>query len=263
MSCYFGVLAGLAICEWLFPRRRRTTRRFYRWPANIGVAFVGTIIVRLLAPAGAFGLAIYAEGRGWGLFPIMPLPLWLRILASIVVLDLAIYLQHWLFHHQPLLWQLHRMHHTDLDVDVTTGARFHPVEIMLSFLIKGGVILGIGAPPMSVLVFEVLLNATPMFNHSNLSIPLRFEAWFRWLIVTPDMHRVHHSILGSETNSNFGFNLPIWDRLFRTYRAQPAAGHEGMTLGLSQFRDPKELRVDRMLAQPFRTDSSAGKPQPN
>ncbi len=146
------------------------------------------------------------------------------------------------------------MHHADLDVDVTTGARFHPIEILFSLFIKFGVIAAIGAPPAGVLLFEVLLNATSMFNHSNILIPARLERCLRWMLVTPDMHRVHHSILGAETNSNFGFNLPIWDRLFGTYRAQPAAGHDGIILGIEQFRDPKELRLDRMLVQPFRGD---------
>ena len=144
------------------------------------------------------------------------------------------------------------MHHADLDVDVTTGARFHPVEILLSLAIKFGEITAIGAPPLGVFLFEVLLNATSMFNHSNIFIPPRLERVLRWMVVTPDMHRVHHSILRPETNSNFGFNLPIWDRLFRTYRAQPAAGHDGITLGIEQFRDAKELRLFRMLLQPFR-----------
>ena len=177
------------------------------------------------------------------------------MVASVVILDLAIYLQHVLFHAVPALWRLHRMHHADLEFDVTTGVRFHPIEIMLSMLIKLAVVGALGAPPLSVLIFEVLLNATSMFNHGNVRIPLAIDRVLRWLVVTPDMHRVHHSILARETNSNFGFNLPWWDRLFGTYRAQPAAGHEAMTIGIEQFRDPRELRLDRMLLQPFRGDA--------
>ena len=215
---------------------------------------VDTLLVRILFPTTAVGLALVAEARGFGLLNVIRLPDWLALLAAVVVLDLAIYLQHVLFHAVPALWRLHRMHHADLEFDVTTGLRFHPIEIVLSMLIKFAVVVAIGAPALSVLVFEVLLNATSMFNHTNMRIPTRIDRVLRWLVVTPDMHRVHHSILARETNSNFGFNLPWWDRLFGTYRAQPAAGHEEMTIGIEQFRDPLELRLDRMLAQPFRGD---------
>lgn len=169
-----------------------------------------------------------------------------------MVLELAIYWQHRLFHLVPVLWRLHRMHHADLDVDVTTGARFHPCEILLSLGLKFLVIAALGVPAVSVLVFEVLLNATAMFNHSNVRLPEPLERVLRCIVITPDLHRVHHSILRHETDSNFGFNLPWWDWLFRTYRSQLEAGHAGMTLGLEHFRDPKELRLDRMLTQPFR-----------
>jgi sterol desaturase/sphingolipid hydroxylase (fatty acid hydroxylase superfamily) len=174
----------------------------------------------------------------------------------VILLDLAIYLQHVLFHAVPTLWRLHRMHHADLEIDVSTGLRFHPIEILLSMVVKLALVIALGAPALSVLIFEVLLNATSMFNHSNIYIPESVDCIIRWFIVTPDMHRVHHSIQARETNSNFGFNLPWWDRLFGTYRAQPAAGHEGMTIGIEQFRDPRELRLDRMLLQPFRGDAS-------
>ena len=174
-----------------------------------------------------------------------------------VVLDLVIYLQHVLFHAVPALWRLHRMHHADLEFDVTTGTRFHPIEIVLSMLIKLTVIGALGAPALSVLIFEVLLNATAMFNHSNVQLPAPVDCILRWLVVTPDMHRVHHSVVVRETNSNFGFNLPWWDRLFGTYRAQPEAGHEGMTIGVKEIRDPAEQRLDRMLTQPFRKGDSA------
>ena len=183
------------------------------------------------------------------------MPGWIAVVAAVIALDLAIYLQHVLFHAVPALWRLHRMHHTDLELDATTGVRFHPVEVLLSMLIKLAVVATIGAPPIAVLIFEVLLNATSMFNHANLRIPARIDRVLRWLIVTPDMHRVHHSVEVRETNSNFGFNLPWWDRLFRTYKAQPAAGHEAMTIGIDAFRDAGELRLDRMLVQPLHGDS--------
>jgi sterol desaturase/sphingolipid hydroxylase (fatty acid hydroxylase superfamily) len=177
------------------------------------------------------------------------------VVVSVIVLDLAIYLQHVLFHAVPALWRLHRMHHADLEFDVTTGLRFHPIEILLSMMIKLAVVAALGTPAVAVLIFEVLLNATSMFSHSNVRIPLGLDRVLRWFVVTPDMHRVHHSILSRETNSNFGFNVPWWDRLFGTYRPQPAAGHETMTIGIEQFRDPRELGLDRMLLQPFRGDA--------
>ena len=201
-----------------------------------------------------------AEAHGWGLFNLVALPAWIESVLALVLLDFAIYLQHRLFHYVPILWRLHRMHHADLDVDVTTGARFHPVEILLSLGIKFLVIVPLGAAPLAVLLFEIGLNATSMFNHSNVRVAPRIERALRWFVVTSDMHRVHHSVVRRETDSNFGFNFPWWDRLFRTYRPQPEAGHETMTLGIEQFRDPHELRLDRLLTQPFRDDS--GKSQP-
>ena len=242
----------MAAWEFVFPRRARPVPRRARWVGNVGVVLVDTLLMRVAAPAGAVGFAMLAQRRGWGIFNHTAFALWIQVVLSILVLDLAIYLQHRLFHHLPLLWRLHRMHHADLDIDVTTGARFHPVEILLSLGIKFLVVILLGAPPVSVLIFEVLLNATAMFNHSNVRLSGVPDRVLRWLIVTPDMHRVHHSILRRETDSNFGFNLPWWDRIFGTYRPQPEAGHDGMTIGLEQFRDPKELRLDRMLVQPFR-----------
>jgi sterol desaturase/sphingolipid hydroxylase (fatty acid hydroxylase superfamily) len=176
----------------------------------------------------------------------------MAVVTSVVLLDVAIYLQHVMFHAVPALWGVHRMHHADLDFDVTTGARFHPIEIVLSMLMKFGVVVALGTPALGVLVFEVLLNATSMFNHGNARLPAQLDRYLRWFVVTPDMHRVHHSIVVGETNSNFGFNLPWWDRLLGTYRDQPAAGHEGMTIGIEQFREARELWLDRMLLQPFR-----------
>ncbi|MGH7880527.1 MAG: sterol desaturase family protein [Candidatus Binataceae bacterium] len=213
---------------------------------------MNTGLLRVLLPATAVSLALTGERRGWGLLNHMPLPPWVAMVASIVLLDAAIYFQHVIFHAVPALWRIHRMHHADLDFDVTTGVRFHPIEIILSMLIKFGVVVALGAPALGVLLFEVLLNATSMFNHGNLRLPVWLDRYLRWFVVTPDMHRVHHSIVVGETNSNFGFNLPWWDRLLGTYRAQPAAGHEGMTIGIAQFRAARELWLDRMLLQPFR-----------
>ena len=242
----------MAAWEFIVPRRRQSIRREWRWPNNLGVVAVDTLLVRILFPTTAVGLAILAQAHGFGLFNIIEMPAWIGVVASVTLLDLAIYLQHVLFHAVPSLWRLHRMHHADLDFDVSTGLRFHPIEILLSMIIKFAVVAALGAPALAVLIFEVLLNATSMFNHANVRIPLGIDRTLRWLIVTPDMHRVHHSILAHETNSNFGFNLPWWDRLFGTYRAQPSAGHEAMTIGIDQFRDARELGIDRMMLQPFR-----------
>jgi sterol desaturase/sphingolipid hydroxylase (fatty acid hydroxylase superfamily) len=252
LGCFAGVLAALALWEAFAPRRAQEIGRVRRWPNNIGVVVVDTVILRILFPTAAVGFAMFAEERGWGFLNAVEWPAWSEVLIAVVVLDLVIYLQHVLFHSVPLLWRLHRMHHADLEFDVTTGVRFHPVEIVLSMVIKIGVVAALGAPALGVLAFEVILNATSMFSHSNVRLPPAVDRVLRWILVTPDMHRVHHSILRRETDSNFGFNLPWWDRLFGTYRVEPEAGHEGMTLGIPQFRDPKELRLDRMLLQPLR-----------
>jgi sterol desaturase/sphingolipid hydroxylase (fatty acid hydroxylase superfamily) len=255
LAAFGGVFAVMAIWEVIGPRRAQAIGRYWRWPNNLGVVVVNTLLVRILFPITGVGLALVAEARGFGLFNVVVLPAWVGVVASIVILDFSIYLQHVLFHAVPALWRLHRMHHADLEFDVTTGLRFHPIEILLSAVIKLTVVAALGAPALAVLLFEILLNATSTFNHGNVRIPLGLERVLRWLVVTPDMHRVHHSILWRETNSNFGFNLPWWDRLFGTYRAQPVAGHEAMTLGIEQFRDSRELGLDRMLLQPFRGDA--------
>jgi sterol desaturase/sphingolipid hydroxylase (fatty acid hydroxylase superfamily) len=254
LGAFGGVFAVMALWELLGPRRKQSIGRGWRWPNNLGVVVVDTLFVRILFPTTAVALALLAEARGFGLFNTIAAPAWLAVVASVVVLDFAIYLQHVLFHAVPALWRLHRMHHADLEFDVTTGLRFHPIEILLSMIIKLAVVAALGAPALAVLIFEVLLNASSMFNHSNVRIPLGLDRVLRWLIVTPDMHRVHHSIVSCETNSNFGFNLPWWDRLCGTYRAQPAAGHDAMVIGIEQFRDPRELGLDRMLIQPFRSE---------
>ena len=255
LGFFVGVLVLMALWEALAPRRPWSVGRRIRWPSNLGIVVVDTLVARALFPAAAVGVALYAEQRGWGLFHVLELPYWLAVVLSVVVLDLVIYLQHVLFHAVPLLWRVHRMHHADLDFDVTTGLRFHPIEIVLSLVIKATVVAALGAPTLGVLAFEVILNATSMFNHGNVRIPVRLERILRWLVVTPEMHRVHHSILVRETNSNFGFNLPWWDRLFGTYRDRPAAGHEGMTIGINAFRTARDLWLDRMLLQPFRGDA--------
>jgi sterol desaturase/sphingolipid hydroxylase (fatty acid hydroxylase superfamily) len=252
LMAFAGIFAAMSAWEILAPRRDQKLTRGTRWPSNVGVVVLDTILVRLVFPMTAVGLALIAEARGWGLLHALDLPVWAAVPLAVMVLDLAIYLQHVLFHAVPALWRLHRMHHADLEIDVTTGARFHPIEILLSMGIKMGVIAALGTPAAAVLIFEVLLNATSMFNHSNVRMPDRLDRVLRWIVVTPDMHRVHHSIVARETNSNFGFNLPWWDRLFGTYRDQPAAGHKTMTIGIEQFRDPAEQRLDRMLTQPFR-----------
>ena len=251
LGFFIGILVIMALWEFMAPRRTRSYTRLQRWPSNLGIVVLNSVLVVLIFPFLAVALAASGEAKGWGLLNTIALPFWLKVVVAVVVLDFAIYLQHVMVHAVPALWRLHRMHHADLDFDVTTGARFHPVEILLSMGIKFMVISALGAPAVAVLIFEVVLNATAMFNHGDVRIPAVLDRILRLLVVTPDMHRVHHSIVVRETNSNFGFNLPWWDRLFGTYRAQPAAGHEGMTIGIEQFREPRELWLDRMLIQPL------------
>ena len=251
LSAFLGILVVMAAWEVAAPRRRREIPRLLRWTNNLGIVVADTILVRLTFPVAAVGLALVAAERGWGVFNLIEAPVWVAFIVSLVVLDLVIYLQHVLFHAVPALWRLHRMHHADLDFDVTTGLRFHPVEIVLSMGLKLAVVALLGPPAAAVLVFEVLLNGTAMFNHSNIRIPLRLDRVLRLIVVTPDMHRVHHSVIPREANSNFGFNLPWWDRLFGTYRAQPAEGHDAMTIGIGLFRTRRDLWLDRMLIQPL------------
>jgi len=252
LCAFVAILAAMALWEIMAPRRAQAIGRWRRWPGNLGIALINSLAVRLVFPVAAVGMGTLVEAKGWGLFQILDAPAWVAVLGSILALDLGIYFQHVLFHAVPGLWRLHRMHHADLEIDVTTGARFHPVEILLSMLIKLGIVAAIGAPALGVLLFEVLLNLTSMFNHGNVRMGPGLDRLLRLFVVTPDMHRVHHSIERRETDSNFGFNLPWWDRLFGTYRAQPALGHHGMTIGLKDFREEGELRLDRMLFQPFR-----------
>jgi sterol desaturase/sphingolipid hydroxylase (fatty acid hydroxylase superfamily) len=256
LAAFLGTLTLMAAWEVAAPMRRREIPRVIRWSNNIALVALDTAILRLSFPVLAVGLAVMAEERGWGLFNNLDAPGWVAILVSMLVLDLAIYLQHVMFHAVPGLWRLHRMHHADLEFDTTTALRFHPVEILLSMAIKLAVVAALGPPAVAVLLFEVLLNASALFNHANIRLPERVDRALRWVIVTPDMHRVHHSVIPAETNSNYGFNLPWWDRLLGTYRAQPALGHEGMTIGIEQFRTRRDLWLDRMLVQPLRGPAS-------
>ncbi len=250
-GCFFGILALMAFWEILAPRRTLSVPKRTRWLSNLGLVFLNTIALRVLLPAAAVGMALLAQAHTWGLLNTAGLPLWASIVLAIVALDFAIYLQHVMFHAVPGFWRLHMVHHADLDFDVTTGVRFHTVEIVLSMIIKMAVVAALGPPPVAVVLFEVLLNGTSLFNHGNVRLPARLDRLLRLIVVTPEMHRVHHSVVPRETNSNFGFNLPWWDRLFGTYRDQPAAGHEGMTIGLSQYRDDRVIRLHWMLALPF------------
>jgi sterol desaturase/sphingolipid hydroxylase (fatty acid hydroxylase superfamily) len=251
MAAFLCILVAMALLEVAAPRRRRNIPRVIRWTNNLALVVVDTIVLRLTFPILAVGLAVMAEERGWGLFNAIEAPFWMAVFVSMLLLDLAIYLQHVMFHAVPGLWRLHRMHHSDLDFDATTGLRFHPVEILVSMAIKLAVVAALGPPAIAVLLFEVILNATALFNHANIDLPRPLDRMLRWIVVTPDMHRVHHSTDPRETNSNFGFNLPWWDRLLGTYVAQPAKGHEEMEIGIEQFRTRRDLWLDRLLIQPL------------
>lgn len=251
LGFFFGVFVVMALWEILSPRRKLLMSKGIRWASNLGIVVLNTLLLRVLFPTAAVGLAVLGEEKGFGIFNIIEMPFWLAMFLSVLAMDFAIYLQHVIFHAIPALWRLHMMHHADLDFDVTTGARFHPIEIIFSMLIKLGVVIMLGPPAVAVMVFEVLLNATAMFNHGNVRMPVALDGVLRWFVVTPDMHRVHHSHLAPETNSNFGFNLPWWDRLFGTYWPQPAEGHEEMIIGLDQFEEPKRNTLPWMLALPF------------
>jgi len=253
MCFFFGILFIMALWEILAPRRRLRSSKTVRWVNNLGLVFFNSFILRVLFPAAAVGVAVAARQQGWGLFNIYELSAPIAIIASVVIMDFVIYVQHVMVHAIPVLWRLHRVHHADPDYDVTTGARFHPLEIILSMLIKFATILLLGPPVVAVVMFEIILNATAMFNHGNVGLPPAIDRIMRWVVVTPDMHRVHHSIEDDEANSNFGFSLPWWDRLFGTYRDQPRAGHEGMTIGIHKFHDAKDVSwITGMLILPFR-----------
>jgi sterol desaturase/sphingolipid hydroxylase (fatty acid hydroxylase superfamily) len=250
-ASFIAVFAIMALWEATAPRRAWSVSKARRWPRNLALTGLNTLLIRFVFPSAAVGMALLASERAWGVFNNVVTPLWLSFAASVLVLDLAVYLQHVLFHAVPALWRLHMVHHADLDFDVTTGTRFHPVEMLLSMLLKIAVVALLGAPAAAVLFFEVILNATSLFNHSNVWISLGVDRWLRLLVVTPDMHRVHHSVLAGETNSNFGFNFPWWDRLFKSYRASPSEGHQGMVIGLKQFRGPEPSSLTWILKAPF------------
>jgi len=251
MAFFVGILLVLAGVELLAPRRALTTSKGKRWFRNLGIVFVNSFVLRLLAPAGAVGISVWVGMQGWGIFHVVDWPFWLEGVLTVMALDFIIYLQHVMFHAVPVLWRLHMIHHADLDFDLTTGIRFHPIEILISLGIKAGAIVTLGASPFAVILFEILLNGTAMFNHGNFYIPLGVDRVLRLLVVTPDMHRVHHSVFPFETNSNFGFCLPWWDRLCGTYRPQPRNGHKDMTIGLNQFRDASRLTLPWLLILPF------------
>ena len=251
LAVFLGMFITIAVWELAAPRRLLSCSRLFRWSSNLGIVVLNTISLRLIFPVAAIGVSGYAMSRGWGVFNILQLPNWIEVALSIVALDFIIYWQHVVFHKVPLFWRLHRVHHTDLDFDVTTGVRFHPAEILLSMIIKMLAVVVIGAGAVAVLIFELVLNASSMFNHGNVRLPLRADKALRLILVTPDMHRVHHSTVVDETNSNFGFNLPWWDYIFNTYRSQPSAGHDAMTLGLSEFRVLRKQTVLDLVVLPF------------
>lgn len=249
---FLGLFLTLAVLEVLSPRRHVQPVKARRWFTNIAILVIDSVLVRLLFRTAAVGGALWAAQSGFGLFNIIAVPFWLAFAASFVVLDFAVWLEHVASHKVPLFWRIHRMHHSDTDFDITTALRFHPLEIILSMAWKYLVVLALGAPALSVLVFEIVLNGTAMFNHSNLKLPIALDKWVRLFVVTPDMHRIHHSTDRRETDSNYGFNLPVWDRLFGTYIAEPALGHDAMTIGLKEWQDDKPSRIDWALWLPFR-----------
>lgn len=251
LGFFFGILVVMFLWELIAPRRPLTTSKIIRWFSNLGLVLIDSIVVRLFFPTALAGIALLVQQRGWGLFNQFELPYLLKIIFSVLVLDLVIYLQHIVFHSVPLFWRLHMVHHTDMDIDVTTGVRFHPIEIILSMGIKMIVVVLIGAPAVAVLIFEIILNGTSMFNHGNVRYSQNIDSILRLLVVTPEMHRVHHSTIRWETNSNLGFNFPWWDRLFGTYRDQPAKGHLEMTIGLDQYKEPNKLTLPWLLVLPF------------
>lgn len=251
IGIFLGVLLIMMLWEMKRPRRSLRANRYLRWRGNLFLVAANNLLIQVCLPMGLAGLAQLTQENGWGLFNWLSAKPVVAGIFSFFLLDLAVYFQHILFHHVPILWKLHRVHHADLDIDVTTGVRFHPIEIVISSILKAVVIFLLGAPALSVILFEVVLNATAMFNHGNVMIDPRKDKFLRYLLVTPDMHRVHHSIILSETNSNFGFNFPWWDVLFGTYKSQPEAGHEGMTIGLPNAQCSRAVDLPIMLGMPF------------
>ncbi len=251
LSIFLGLFAILAISEWAKPRRKLTMAKGKRWTTNIAIVVLDSVLVRLLFPAAAVGVALWAQSSGYGLFNFFAVPFWLAVLLSFIALDFAVWLSHVLSHKVPLFWRFHRMHHSDRDIDVTTAIRFHPIEIVVSMIWKVAWVVALGAPAVAVILFEIVLNGCAMFNHSNTKLPLWLDRMLRLVLVTPDMHRVHHSAIGDETDSNYGFNLPWWDRLFGTYIDQPELGHDGMTIGLKEWQDERPAKLGWSLKVPF------------
>ena len=252
LGFFFTVFIIMALWELFAPRRKLIISKAMRWTNNIALVFLNSLVVRLLFPTAAIGIAVFVNNNAWGISHVIDLPLVLEVLLAVVIMDAVIYFQHVMMHAVPAFWRLHRVHHADPDFDVTTGSRFHPIEIIISMLIKFAVIIVLGAPVISVIIFEILLNASAMFNHSNVRLNKTVDRFLRLILVTPDMHRVHHSVEADEANSNFGFNLPWWDRLFGTYRAQPRAGHEGMQIGIHQYNQPDQVTyLHKILWLPF------------
>lgn len=252
LSFFFSILLTMMVWEIFAPRRKQKVSKKIRWVNNISLIVINSIIIRLLFPAAAVGIALWCSQNHLGLLNALDIPQWLKIIIAFLVLDLAIYLQHVLFHYLPIFWKVHKVHHADLDFDVTTGLRFHPIEIILSMLIKFMVIIFIGASIESVIIFEIVLNATSMFNHSNIKLPLMIDKYLRYFIITPDMHRIHHSVIPKETNSNFGFNLSLWDRILATYRANAINNQTTMDIGLSEYRNISQTQnLLGMIKMPF------------
>jgi sterol desaturase/sphingolipid hydroxylase (fatty acid hydroxylase superfamily) len=266
LTVFVGVFVVMALVELLWPKRKLVASKRSRWLTNLGISVVGTALLRLMAmlavPIAAIAAAFYAQAQQIGLLNQVAWPEWIKIALSLLVLDLAIWAQHLASHKIPIFWRLHRVHHADRDIDVTTAVRFHPIEIGLSMLWKIAVVMPLGAPPLAVFLFEVILNACAMFNHANIALPSWLDRALRLVVVTPDMHRVHHSVLHREHDSNYGFNLSVWDRLFRTYTAQPEAGHQGMTIGLNPYQSEAPTRFGWSLWLPFRP-SQARNHQPD
>lgn len=252
LSVFFSVLLLCGLWERLTPRKKLTQHKWYRWLNNLGLIGLNSLCLSLAMPILAFEAASFASAHQFGLLNLVNMPWYAEIFIAVVALDLVIYLQHLVFHRVPILWRLHRMHHADQDIDVTTGTRFHPIEILISMWIKVAFVVLLGVSPIAVVVFEIVLNASAMFNHSNAYLPLWLDKQLRKLVVTPDMHRVHHSVIVKETHSNFGFFLSLWDKIFGTYRAQPKLGHDGVKIGIPLFQTKTEQRLDKMLTQPFR-----------
>lgn len=253
IASYLSMLILMALWELLDPRRPLTVSKLCRWGGNLTIVALNTVIARLALMGGAVAVATLGQERGWGLLHLIEGPVWLETAMAILALDCIVYWQHRFFHLVPLFWRFHMMHHSDLDLDVTSGVRFHPVEIVLSLVVKTGAVVAVGASPLAVVIFEVVLNATSLFNHSNVAMSQGLDRVLRWIVVTPDMHRIHHSTDVRETNSNFGFNVPWWDRLFRTYCPDPALGHLGMNIGLEHLGSPACMNLFKMLRFPFVT----------